>query len=53
MAVSESRQRAYEKQKLKRKTVTLQLSLEQYAQIKERAEALRVSVHGLIISELF
>lgn len=51
--ISDAQRRALAKQATKRKQITLQLSLEQYEILKERADFVDKTIHGYVIAELF
>lgn len=51
--ISDAQRKALAKQATKRKQITLQLSLEQYEILKERAAFVEKTIHGYVIFELF
>lgn len=51
--LSETQKKSLAKQASKRKAITIQLSLEQYARLEEMAEDADKTIHGYVIRQLF
>lgn len=51
--LSDSQRESLKKQSAKRKAITVQLSLEQYARLAEMAEEADKTIHGYVIRQLF
>lgn len=51
--LTESQRKSLAKQAKKRKAITIQLSLEQYARLEEMAEEADKTIHGYVIRQLF